>query len=87
MMADRVGQQLGNYRLMRLLGEGGFAEVYLGEHIHLETQAAIKVLHTQLARDGIVQFRLEAKRIAHLEHAHIVRYRIDQCSLESLTGI
>ncbi len=42
-MADRVGQRLGNYRLVRLLGQGGFAEVYLGEHIHLDTPAAIKV--------------------------------------------
>src|ERR671923_39249 len=43
-MADRVGQQLGNYRLIQLLGQGGFAEVYLGEHIHLKTLAALKVL-------------------------------------------
>ncbi len=41
-MTDRVGQQLGNYQLMRLLGEGGFAEVYLGEHIHLGTQSSHK---------------------------------------------
>ena len=43
-MLDRVGQQLGNYRLLRLLGQGGFADVYLGEHMYLRTQAAIKVL-------------------------------------------
>ena len=72
-MIDRVGQQLGNYRLVRLLGRGGFAEVYLGEHIHLGTEAAIKVLHTQLAREDVEQFRLEARIIARLEHPHIVR--------------
>src|SRR5437660_6741070 len=72
-MADWVGQQIGNYRLIRLLGEGGFAEVYLGEHIHLGTQAAIKVLHTQLTSDDIEKFRLEARNIAHLVHPHIVR--------------
>src|SRR5215469_3497387 len=72
-MADRVGQQLGNYQLARLLGEGGFAEVYLGEHIHLGTQAAIKVLHTQLASDDLDRFRAEARSIARLTHSHIVR--------------
>jgi serine/threonine protein kinase len=72
-MTERVGQQLGNYRLIRLLGEGGFAEVYLAEHIHLGTQAAIKVLHTQLAKDDIVTFRNEARTIARLEHPNIVR--------------
>ena len=30
-MADRIGQQLGNYRLLRVIGQGAFAEVYLGE--------------------------------------------------------
>jgi serine/threonine protein kinase len=72
-MTNRVGQQLGNYQLISHLGEGGFAEVYLGEHVHLGTQAAIKVLHTQLARDDMEQFRTEARTIAHLEHPHIVR--------------
>src|SRR5437762_2065113 len=72
-MADRVGQQMGNYQLIRLLGEGGFAEVYLGEHIHLGTQAAIKVLHTQITSDDIDKFRTEARTVARLIHPNIVR--------------
>ena len=71
-MTDRIGEQLGNYRLTKLLGQGGFAEVYLGEHIHLGTQAAIKVLHTQLATDDLEGFRIEARMIARLEHPNIV---------------
>lgn len=72
-MVDRVGQQFGNYRLIRLLGRGGFAEVYLGEHIRLKTQSAIKVLHTQLANNDVDGFLNEAQTIARLEHPHIVR--------------
>jgi streptogramin lyase len=74
MMADRVGQQLGNYRLVRLLGQGGFADVYLGEHLRLGTQAAIKVLSARLSsQEAIVRFEQEARTIAHLRHPHIVR--------------
>lgn len=72
-MVDRVGQQLGNYRIVRLLGEGGFAEVYLGEHLYLGTQAAIKILHARLTTDDMEQFRSEARTIARLEHPNIVR--------------
>ncbi len=73
-MADRVGQQLGNYRLSRLLGKGGFAEVYLGEHVYLKTPAAIKLLQTKLANEEDLQaFLKEAQTIAQLVHPHIVR--------------
>src|SRR6266568_5389589 len=72
-MADRVGQQFGNYRLVRLLGQGGFAEVYLGEHLQLGTVAAIKLLHTHIASEDVEFFRKEARTIAHLVHPHIVR--------------
>jgi serine/threonine protein kinase len=72
-MTDRIGQKLGNYHLVRLLVEGGFAEVYLGEHIYLGTKAAIKVMHTQLTADDIDTFRNEARTIAQFEHPHIVR--------------
>src|SRR5947207_2685614 len=68
-----VGQQLGNYRLVRLLGRGGFTEVYLGEHIHLNTEAAIKVLYTSLTNEDVESFHNEARTIALLKHPHIVR--------------
>ncbi len=72
-MGDQVGQRLGNYQLTRLLGAGGFAQVYLGEHIYLGTQAAIKVLDTQLTSDTVEWFLTEARTIARLVHPHIVR--------------
>src|SRR5690349_23837442 len=71
--AARVGQLLGNYRLVQLLGKGGFAEVFLGEHVHLGTQAAVKVLHAQLTGGDVEGFRQEARMIARLVHPHIVR--------------
>jgi len=72
-MSDRVGQQLGNYRLVSLLGQGGYAEVYLGQHVRLELQAAIKLLHTYLTGSEAAQFQQEAQTIAKLTHPAIVR--------------
>jgi outer membrane protein assembly factor BamB/serine/threonine protein kinase len=72
-MVDLSGQQLGNYRLRHLLGRGGFAEVYLGEHIHLQTLAAIKVLGIQMGSHELADFLREAQTIAHLLHPCIVR--------------
>jgi serine/threonine protein kinase len=73
-MADRIGQQLGNYRLNRLIGSGGFADVYLGTHVYLDTPAAVKLLQTHFATSGeIEKFRAEARTIAALQHPHIVR--------------
>jgi len=73
-MPDRTGQQFGNYHLIRLLGRGGFAEVYLGQHLRLSTQqAAIKILHAQLSDEAGKDFQREAETIASLVHPHIVR--------------
>src|SRR5437016_378706 len=70
-MADRSGQQLGNYRLLRLLGRGGFAEVYLGQHLYLNSLAALKVLHIVLTDEDIERFAKEARTLASLNHPHI----------------
>jgi serine/threonine protein kinase len=72
-MTDYVGKQFGHYRLLRLLGAGNFAAVYLGEHRYLEVPAAIKVLHVRMESDTHDIFLREARTIARLRHPHIVR--------------
>jgi len=72
-MINSAAEHLGNYRLIRRLGSGGFADVYLGEHIHLKTLTAIKVLRAVLAPTDIERFLQEARTIARLNHPHIVR--------------
>jgi eukaryotic-like serine/threonine-protein kinase len=72
-MTDRVGQRLGNYHLVRMIGQGGFAEVYLGQHVYLDTLAAIKVLHARLESDDVEYFLTEARTVARLLHPNIVR--------------
>src|SRR5215813_7507153 len=72
-MAEQPGQQLGYYRVLRLIGEGGYAQVFLGEHVFLKTQAAIKVLTTHLAVEEMERFLREAQTIARLRHPNIVR--------------
>lgn len=73
-MDDRVGKQVGNYQLVRLLGRGAFAEIYLGEHIYLGTRAAIKLLSGWLIPAGeVARFQREARTVAALAHPHIVR--------------
>ncbi len=72
-MADYTGQRFGNYRLISLLGRGGYAQVYLGEQIFLKTQAAVKVMNAPLEDEKVEQFRAEAGIIARLDHPHIVR--------------
>ncbi len=73
-MAERIGQQLGNYQLVRLLGRGGFADTYLGKHVYLESLAAIKVLQAHLQQqDDQTNFLNEARTIARLRHPYIVQ--------------
>ena len=73
-MPDKVGQQIGNYRLIQLLGSGGFADVYLGQHVHVQRlQAAVKLLHANLAMVYQGGFLQEAENIAGMKHPHIIR--------------
>ena len=69
-----AGQLFGNYRIVRLLGEGGFGEVYLAENPLIERRAAVKVLHTALARDAelVRRFLNEARAASAIRHRNII---------------
>ena len=69
-MADRVGQHIDDYRLMRLLGTGSFGEVYLGEHLESRTPAAVKMLN--LSQENLKEFVKEASTAFRLKHPHII---------------
>ena len=73
--ADLTGRQLGDYRLLRRLGRGAMAEVYLAEQASLNRQVAVKVLKRELANDQtyIQRFQREARAAAALVHANIVQ--------------
>ena len=43
-----IGKQVGNYRVISLLGEGGMGAVYLAEHRAIARKASIKVLRPDL---------------------------------------
>ena len=72
-MADLIGQQIGHYGLLRLLGREGVGSVYLGEQVYLRSQAALKILHTMLSEADSRHFLLEAQTLARSNHPHIVR--------------
>jgi serine/threonine protein kinase len=73
-MTNRVqsGQRLGKYQLIKQLGAGGFAEVFLAEHSYLKQRVAIKVLTIPLDQKESEKFLLEAQTMARLKHPHIV---------------
>lgn len=66
---------LGRYRVDSLLGSGGWGNVYLGTHLSLDAQIAIKVLHQHFARDEERQRRLEqeAKVLSRVDSQFVVK--------------
>ena len=70
-----VGQQLGNYRIDRLIGRGGMAAVYYGWDVNLERPVAIKVIDARYRRNRSYaqRFVQEARSVATWRHENIVQ--------------
>ncbi len=68
-----VGDKLGHYTVLSLLGVGGMGEVYRAKDSKLDRQVAIKVLPSALARDPerLARFEREAKVLASLDHPNV----------------
>ena len=69
-----VGETLGQYRLTKELGKGGFATVYRALQPALNRHVAIKILHPEYVRDqrALRRFKREALAVARLNHPNIV---------------
>jgi beta-lactam-binding protein with PASTA domain len=64
----------GRYRLLRRIGSGGMADVWLAEDEHLQRRVALKILHRRFAQDRefVERFRREAEAAAGLQHPNVV---------------
>lgn len=70
-----VKKQVGGYRLIRRIGEGGMGEVYLAEQLSMHRTVAIKILHQKWADDEEFRkrFLLEARAAGKLSHPNIIQ--------------
>jgi serine/threonine-protein kinase len=69
-----IGEIVGNYRILSLIGEGGMGVVYLAEHPGMGRRAAVKVLHAGLAQNSEIATRFfnEARAANAVRHPGIV---------------
>ncbi|MDF1512315.1 MAG: protein kinase [Anaerolineae bacterium] len=74
-MERLIGQSLGRYKIVKLLGEGGMGAVFLATDVTLQRDVAIKIMHPHTARDANFRERFlqEARTAARLDHPSIVQ--------------
>ena len=73
-MSFNDGENVGPYRIIEQLGQGGMATVYKAYHAALDRYVAIKALHPAFGEDQsfLSRFQREARLVAKLEHPNIV---------------
>src|SRR5579863_4879844 len=72
-MDARIGQRIGDYKLVRLLGTGSFGKVYYAERAKTEQPAAVKLFHAELTPEKLKDFLNEAQTV-FLVHPNIVKF-------------
>src|SRR5205807_1682526 len=80
--ADLTGRTLGDFRIVRRLGQGGMGQVYLAEQLSLKRKVALKILRAEVACNptSLRRFRAEAEAVARATHANIVQvYAFGEC--------
>ncbi len=62
------------YKIIKLIGQGGMADVYLANDVLLERQVAIKILRNELSSDAValLRFKHEAVAVSKLSHPNII---------------
>ncbi len=72
---DLLNKMLGDFLILRRLGRGGMAEVYLAEQTQLKRNVAVKVLHKDRVTDAtyLKRFQTEAMAAGSLSHPNIVQ--------------
>ncbi len=73
-MSFAIGENVGPYRIIEQLGQGGMATVFKAYHAALDRYVAIKVLHPAFKEEPnfLSRFQREARVVARLEHPNIV---------------
>lgn len=74
-MSDLSGSQIGNYRLTKLIGEGGFGEVYRAEQIEpFQRNVALKIIKMGMDTQRIIsRFKMERQALARMNHPNIAQ--------------
>jgi len=70
-----INQQIQNYKIISLLGEGGMAHVYLAEHTLLRQKVAVKVLKISFVQNPNIRkrFLAEARILGQMNHLNIIK--------------
>lgn len=70
-----IGQSIGKYRIVKLLGQGGMGAVFEAQHETINQRVAIKVLHKKLTSDetSVQRFLHEARTTSLVHHPGLVK--------------